>query len=97
MAEKTVVLNIRVNEPQAQWLRNLADARHGGNLSAAARQALSDSWILRRLRDEYAGMVEEGFQFPKDELGATRAIEFFLSSFSANSEMRWDESAADWL
>jgi len=98
MAEKTVVLNIRVSEPQARWLRKLAEAQHSGNLSAAARQTLTDSWILRRCREEYEALrIEEEFSFPRDEIGATRAIEFFLSSFGANSEMRWEDGDAEWL
>jgi hypothetical protein len=98
MADKTVVLNIRVSEPQARWLRKVAEAQHGGNLSAAARQTLTDSWILRRVRDEYRDMVdEEGFSFPRGERGTTRGIEFFLSRFGSNSEMRWDDEAAEWL
>jgi hypothetical protein len=91
MAEKTVVLNIRVNEPQARWLRKLAEARHSGNLSAAARQTLTDSWMLRRCREDYQALRAEGFSFPRDEDGATRGIEFLLSSFGANSEMRWED------
>jgi hypothetical protein len=98
MADKTVVLNIRVSEPQARWLRNLAEAQHGGNLSAAARQTLTDSWILRRVRDEYRVMVdEEGFSFPRGEHGMTRGIEFFLSRFGSNSDMRWDNEDAEFV
>jgi hypothetical protein len=97
MAEKTVVLNVRVSELQARWLRNLADAKHSGNLSAAGRQAVTDSWVLRRVREEYRALVDEGFSFPRDEDGATRGIEFFLSSFGANSEMRWDEEDVEWF
>jgi hypothetical protein len=96
MAEKTVVLNIRVSEPQARWLRKLAERQHSGNLSAAARQTLTDSWVLRRCRDEYQDLRGEGFLFPRDEIGATRPIEFFLSSFGANSEMRWEDQDAEW-
>lgn len=98
MADKTVVLNIRVSEPQARWLRKVAQAQHGGNLSAAARQTLTDSWILRRIRDEYQVMVdEEGFSFPRGEHGMTRGIEFFLSRFGSNSEMRWEDEDAEWV
>ncbi len=97
MAEKTVILNVRVSELQARWLRNLADAQHSGNLSAAARQTLTDSWALRRVREEYRALVDEGFSFPRLETGETRGIEFLLSSFGANSELRWDEADVEWL
>ena len=97
MAEKTVVLNVRVSELQARWLRNLADEQHSGNLSAAARQAVTDSWVLRRVRQEYESLRDEGFSFPRDEIGATRGIEFFLSSLGANSEMRWQEEDVEWF
>lgn len=97
MSEKTVVLNVRVSEPQAQWLRNLAEAEHGGNLSAAARQTLTDSWMLRRCREEYDALRAEGFAFPHDEIGATRGIEFFLSSFGAKAQFRWSEEDSTWL
>jgi hypothetical protein len=97
MAEKTVVLNVRVSELQARWLRNLADAQHSGNLSAAARQAVTDAWVLRRVREDYRALREEGFAFPRDEIGATRGIEFFLSSFGANSEMRWEDADTEWF
>ena len=97
MAEKTVVLNIRVSEPQARWLRRVAEAQHSGNLSAAARQAVSDSWMLRRVREEYEDLRREGFSIPRDEHGMTRPIEFILSSFGANSEMRWDDEDAESL
>jgi hypothetical protein len=86
-----VVLNVRVSELQARWLHNLAEAQHSGNLSAAVRQAVTDSWVLRRVREQYRELLEEGFSFPRDEMGATRGIEFFLSSFGANSEMRWED------
>ncbi len=98
MADKTVVLNVRVSELQAEWLRKLADAEHGGNLSAAARQTLSDSWMLRRVREEYQDMVEHhGFRFPMSERGTTRAIEFILSRMGTNAEMRWTEEDAEWI
>jgi hypothetical protein len=97
MAEKTVVLNVRVSEKQARWLRNLAEAQHSGNLSAAARQAVTDSWVLRRVRQEYRELRDEGFSFPPDEVGSTRGIEFFLSSFGANSDMRWEDEDVEWF
>src|SRR5258705_13649353 len=97
MAEKTVVLNVRVSERQARWLRNLAEAQHSGNLSGAARQAVTDSWVLRRVREEDRALRDEGFSFPRDEIGATRGIEFFLSSFGANSEMRWEDEDVEWF
>ena len=97
MAEKTIVLNVRVTELQARWLRNLAEAQHSGNLSAAVRQAVTDSWVLRRVRQQYGELVDEGFSFPLDEMGATRGIEFFLSSFGASSEMRWQEEDVEWF
>jgi hypothetical protein len=49
------------------------------------------------VREEYRALVDEGFSFPRDEDGATRGIEFFLSSFGANSEMRWDEEDVEWF
>jgi len=97
MAEKTVVLNIRVSEPQARWLRKLAESQHSGNLSAAARQTLTDSWMLRRCREGYNQLRAEGFSFPRDEDGSTLGIEFYLSSFAAKSETRWDDEDAEWL
>ncbi len=97
MAEKTVVLNIRVSEPQAKWLRALAKEQHSGNLSAAARQALTDSWLLRRARLDYMELRKEGFRFPRDEIGDNRTIEFVLSPMAAKAEMRWDDEDAEWL
>jgi hypothetical protein len=97
MAEKTVVLNIRVSEPQARWLRKVAETKHSGNLSAAGRQALTDSWVLRRVREEYQEMAKEGFAFPRDDDGTTRGIEFFLSRFGSSSEMRWEDEDAEWV
>ena len=89
-AEKTVVLNVRVTERQARWLRNVAEQQHSGNVSEAVRQAVTDSWILRRVRDEYRTMRDEtGFQFPRDEDGMTRGIELFLSW--ELDRMTWDE------
>ena len=97
MAEKTTVVNVRLPELQARWLKNLADAEHGGNVSAAARKALADAWMMRRAREEYEDMREyEGFTFPRNEGGTTRGIEFFLSSFGAKSEFRWEEEDAEW-
>ncbi|MEO6349676.1 MAG: hypothetical protein ABIP53_03405, partial [Candidatus Limnocylindrales bacterium] len=68
-AEKTVVLNVRVSEQQAAWLRNVAEARHLGNLSEAVRQAVKDSWMLRRAREEYKELRSTGFELPRDEDG----------------------------
>jgi hypothetical protein len=63
--EKTVVLNVRLTEPQADWLRGRAAAHHGGNLSAAARQALTDAWMFARCREDYRRLRDEqGFRFP---------------------------------
>jgi len=92
-AEKTVVLNVRVSENQAKWLRRLAEAEHSGNLSEAVRQALTDSWILRRVREDYKQLEDEmGFQFPRHlDDKTTRAIELFLSStWSKNLTMTWE-------
>jgi Arc/MetJ-type ribon-helix-helix transcriptional regulator len=92
-AEKTVVLNVRVSEQQAEWLRNVAEARHSGNLSEAVRQALFDSWMLRRAREEYKELRRtERFEFPRDEDGMTRPIELFLSMELTNSV--WDDEDA---
>jgi hypothetical protein len=92
-AEKTVVLNVRVTEQQAAWLRNVAEARHSGNLSEAVRQALTDSWMLRRAREEYRELRRgNGFEFPRDEDGMTRPIELFLSMELTNSV--WDDEDA---
>jgi hypothetical protein len=98
MADKTVVLNVRVTELQAEWLRKLADLEHAGNLSAAARRTLSDSWMLRRVREEYQAMVEQdGFSFPRHEDGMSRGIEFMLSRMGQKSEMRWTEEDVEWI
>lgn len=95
-AEKTVVLNVRVTERQARWLRNLAEEQHSGNLSEAVRQAITDSWVFRRVRSEYRDMREhEGFEFPPDQDGMTRPIAFFLGW--AYSGMTWDEEDVDLL
>ena len=73
------MVNIRLPEMQARWLRNLAEAEHGGNLSAATRKALADAWMMRRAREEYNDLRRhEGFSFPSNEDGTTRGIEFFL-------------------
>lgn len=54
--------------------------------------------MMRRAREEYENMRKhEGFAFPRDEDGTTRGIEFFLSGFGAKSEVRWEESDAEWL
>lgn len=96
-AEKTVVLNVRVTERQAQWLRNVAEAQHSANLSDAVRQAITDSWILRRVREEYQSMREEsGFRFPSDEDGMTRPIELFLGGW-LNGRMTWSEEDVEWI
>jgi hypothetical protein len=96
MAEKTTVVNVRLPEHQARWLRKLADVEHGGNLSAAARKALADGWMMRRAREEYESMrIHEGFSFPPNEDGSTRGIQFFLSPFGAKSEFRWEEEDAE--
>lgn len=91
-AEKTVVLNVRVSEQQAVWLRNVAEARHSGNLSEAVRQALTDSWMLRRAREEYKELRAEGFEFPRDEDGMTRPLELFLALDLRDSV--WDDEDA---
>jgi len=91
-AEKTVVLNVRVSEQQASWLRNVAEARHSGNLSEAVRQAVTDSWMLRRGREEYRQLHEEGFEFPRDERGMTRPLELLLSWELKDSV--WDDEDA---
>lgn len=74
------------------WLRKVAEERHSGNLSEAVRQALTDSWLLRRAREEYRSMRAEGFEFPRDEDGMTRGIELFLSWEMKQSV--WDEEDA---
>jgi Arc/MetJ-type ribon-helix-helix transcriptional regulator len=84
--------NVRVSEQQAAWLRNVAEARHSGNLSEAVRQAVTDSWMLRRAREEYKELRAEGFEFPRDEDGMTRGIELFLSWELKNSV--WDDDDA---
>lgn len=94
-AEKTVVLNVRVTERQARWLRNVADAQHSENLSEAVRQAITDSWILRRCRDDYDVLVREGFQFPPHEDGLTRGIQLLLSRTLKG--MTWDDEDAEWV
>ena len=97
-AEKTVVLNVRVSENQAKWLRNVAEDQHSGNLSEAVRQALTDSWLLRRVRDDYQAMqAETGFEFPRDEDGLTRPLELFLSGTFKNVTLTWDEDDAKWV
>jgi hypothetical protein len=89
-AEKTVVLNVRVSERQAEWLRKVADDQHSGNLSEAVRRAITDSWVFRRVRDEYRSMREhDGFSFPRDEHGLTRPIELFLGW--STWDMTWDD------
>jgi hypothetical protein len=94
-ADKTVVLNVRVSERQAKWLRNVAEAQHSGNLSEAVRQTLTDSWILRRVRDEYETLERyEGFRFPPDENGLTRPVEFLLRR---NIGLTWDDEDVEVL
>jgi Arc/MetJ-type ribon-helix-helix transcriptional regulator len=98
-AEKTVVLNVRVTENQAKWLRNVAEDQHSGNLSEAVRQAITDSWILRRVREEYKAVrAEEGFEFPRDEHGLTRPIEVLLGGgMFTGVTVTWDEDDAKWV
>src|SRR4051794_7628832 len=92
-ADKTVVLNVRVSENQAKWLRKVAEAHHSGNLIEAVRQALTDSWILRRARDEYLDLREDtGFQFPRNDERSTRAIELFFGSLGMGLTLVWEES-----
>jgi hypothetical protein len=97
MAEKTTVVNVRLPENQARWLRNLADAEFGGNLSAAARKAFTDGWMMRRAREDYDSMTAEGFSIPPNEDGSSRAIAFFLGSLGAKAEFRWDKEDAEWI
>src|SRR5215208_4217279 len=95
-ADKTVVLNVRVTERQAAWLRRVAEDQHAGNLSEAVRQAVTDSWVLRRVREEYRQMRDDlAFQFPPDENGMTRGIELLLSL--SLKGMTWDEGDVEWL
>jgi Arc/MetJ-type ribon-helix-helix transcriptional regulator len=89
---KTVVLNVRISEKQALWLRNVAEARHSGNLSEAVRQAVTDSWMLRRAQEEYKGLRAESFEFPRDEDGMTRPLELFLALDLKDSV--WDDEDA---
>ncbi len=98
-ADKTVVLNVRVSENQAKWLRKVAEEQHSGNLSEAVRQALTDSWVLRRVREEYAQLQDEmGFQFPRHiDDKTTRAIEMFLGPWSKSLTMTWDDDEAKWV
>jgi hypothetical protein len=94
-AEKTVTLNVRVTERQARWLRKVAEAQHSGNLSEAVRQTVTDSWILRRCRDDYDDLRHQGFEFPRNEEGMTRGIEIFLSRMLKG--MTWDEEDVEWV
>jgi hypothetical protein len=97
-AEKTVVLNVRVSENQAKWLRNVAEAQHSGNLSETVRQAITDSWVLRRVREEYQAIQDEtNFEFPRDENGLTRPIELFLGRMVKGITMTWDKDDAKWV
>jgi hypothetical protein len=92
MAEKTTVLNIRLTERQADWLRKFADAEHGGNLSAAVRKALGEAWMMRRCREEYEILREyDGFEIPRNEDGSTRGLEMFLSPLGASLDFLGDE------
>jgi hypothetical protein len=97
MAEKTTVVNVRLPENQARWLRNLADAEFGGNLSAAARKALADGWMMRRAREDYQALTSEGFTIPSNADGSSRALAFFLGPFGAKSDFRWDDEDAEWI
>lgn len=97
MADKTTVVNVRLPENQARWLRNLADAEFGGNLSAAARKALTDGWMMRRSREDYEELRKEGFTFPSDSDGSSRPLALFLGWFGAKSEFHWDDEDAEWI
>lgn len=94
-AEKTVVLNVRITERQARWLRNVAEEQHSDNVSEAVRQAITDSWMLRRCRDDYEVLRSEGFRFPPYEDGSVRSIELFLSRILKG--MTWDEEDVKWV
>jgi len=88
-ADKTVVLNVRVSERQARWLRNVAEAHHNGNLSEAVRQSVDDAWMFRQVRDEYRAMRQhEGFRFPRNDDDLTRPIELLLGW---DLTLTWDE------
>lgn len=64
-AEKTVVLNVRVTERQAAWIRKRAEERHSGNLSEAVREAVTDAWLLEAARADYRRLRDEhGFRLP---------------------------------
>lgn len=84
MAErKTYSVKVRLSEKQYERLQAAADARYGGNVSDALRQAVTDAEVLRMAREDYFRLLKEVGPFlPTDEGRETTFLETALSPFA---------------
>lgn len=88
--QRTITVKARITPRQRERLEELAEARFGGNLSAALRQALTDADLLRMARHEFRRLVtEQGLRLPRDQDGFTTPLEGILGDFFGND---WKES-----
>lgn len=93
---KTYAVKARVSEKQLARLQAVADARFGGNLSHALRQAVLDAEILRMVREDYWRLVkDQGLRLPTNEGGETTFMETALSPWARLSDEPFTEGSAE--